>query len=84
MKVAQYPNTQQPVTASPSAPDKAICPHCGGVVVPSALLRTGLRQRRRMNDGGCAYFWRHQDNRNRALRLRSAQACNGRSHGIQL
>lgn len=68
MKVAQHPNTQQPVMASDTAPDKAICPHCGGVVV--------LRQRKRMNDGGCAYFWRHQDNRNRS--------CNGRSHPIQL
>ncbi|HUM68108.1 MAG TPA: hypothetical protein PLK31_04595 [Chloroflexota bacterium] len=52
MKVAQHPDSQRPVTASDTAPDKAICPHCGGVVVPSALLRTGLRRRKRMNDGG--------------------------------
>jgi len=67
MKVAQHPDSQRPVTASDTAPDKAICPHCGGAVI--------LRQRKRMNDGGYTYFWRHQDIRNRAR--------NGRSYPFQ-
>jgi hypothetical protein len=66
MKVAQHPKNEQPVTASNHAPDKAICPHCGGMVM--------LRKRKCMS-GEYVYFWRHQDNQNRA--------CNGRSHTIQ-
>ena len=50
MKVAQHPKNQQPVTASHTAPDKAIYPHCGGVVT--------LRRRKCMG-GECVYFWRH-------------------------
>jgi hypothetical protein len=68
MKVAQC--TQQKANSRSrlpiTAPDKAICPHCGGMVV--------LRKRKCMS-GECVYFWRHQDNQNRA--------CNGRSHTIQ-
>ena len=45
------------IQASAVAPNEAICPHCGGYVT--------LRQRRRMNEGGVAYFWRHLNNRNR-------------------
>jgi predicted nucleic acid-binding Zn ribbon protein len=41
MKVTQHPNKHQPVTASPSAPDKAICSRCGGIVI--------LRRRKRIN-----------------------------------
>ncbi|MCZ7673812.1 MAG: hypothetical protein M5U34_45180 [Chloroflexi bacterium] len=66
MKVAQHPDSQQPVTASDTAPGKAICPHCGGVVI--------LRRRKLMNNDGYTYFWRHQDNRNRS--------CNRRSHPV--
>lgn len=64
MKVAltSHDETQQMVTASETAPVKAVCPYCHGAVI--------LRRRKRMN-GGCAYFWRHQDNHNRV--------CNGRS-----
>jgi len=47
----------QPVVASAEAPQEAICPACGGVVI--------LRQRKLMNQGGYAYYWRHRDNRNR-------------------
>jgi len=63
MKVAQEYNRQRPVTASASAPNTAICPNCGGVVV--------LRRRKRMNNGGYAFFWRHQNNRNRSCHYRS-------------
>jgi predicted RNA-binding Zn-ribbon protein involved in translation (DUF1610 family) len=50
-----------PVMASDAAPMQAVCPTCGDVVV--------LRQRRRMNNGGTAYFWRHL--RNRSMRCES-------------
>jgi hypothetical protein len=50
MKVAQHPDSHQPLAASPDAPERAICPHCGG--------RLTLRRRQRMG-GGCSYFWRH-------------------------
>ena len=66
MKVAQHPHNQEPIIASDSAPETAVCPYCGGVVV--------LRRRKRMNNAGCAYFWRHRDNRDRE--------CNGRSRPI--
>jgi hypothetical protein len=66
MKVAQHLNNLELVIASASAPETAVCPHCGGVVI--------RRQRKRMNGAGCAYFWRHRDNRNRT--------CNGRSRPI--
>jgi hypothetical protein len=46
----------QPILASDFAPMNAFCPACGDTVV--------LRQRRRMNNGGIAYFWRHLRNRN--------------------
>jgi hypothetical protein len=62
MKVAQHPKNQQPITASNTAPDKAVCPHCGGVVV--------LRRRKCMG-GECVYFWRHQDNQHWACNGRS-------------
>lgn len=67
MKIAQCPYSRLPLPASTTAPDKAVCPDCGGVVT--------LRQRKCM-DGSTVYFWRHQDNRNRA--------CNGRSRPVQL
>ena len=42
------------VHANPHAPDQALCPSCGGVVI--------LRQRRRSKQpGDVSYFWRHQD-----------------------
>lgn len=46
----------QPILASDFAPTKALCPTCGDTVV--------LRQRKRMNNEGIAYFWRHLRNRN--------------------
>ena len=64
MKVARMPDSKQPITAAKTAPAQAVCPHCGGAVT--------LRQRKRMNSGDCTYFWRHQDNRDRA--------CSSRSH----
>lgn len=67
MKIAQCPDSQQPLLASNAAPEKALCPYCEGVVT--------LRRRKLMNNGGYAYFWRHQDNRNRT--------CNGRSRPVQ-
>lgn len=62
MKIAQHPDNQQPLPASTTAPTKAVCPFCGGVVK--------LRRRKCM-DGGTVYFWRHRDNRNRACNGRS-------------
>ena len=62
MKVAQHPDSRQPLAASPDAPERAICPHCGG--------RLNLRRRQRMG-GGCAYFWRHLDNEQRRCNGRS-------------
>lgn len=66
MKVAQHPQNQQLIKACDTAPETAVCPHCRGVVV--------LRRRKRMNQAGCTYFWRHRDNRDRA--------CNGRSRPL--
>ena len=62
MKTAQHPDNQQPITASDAAPEQAVCPSCGGVVI--------LRRRKRMN-GTCVYYWRHRDNRNRHCKGRS-------------
>ena len=51
------------VVAQPSAPEKAICPNCGGELL--------LRSRRQMNNGGCTYFWRHKSNHNRHCSARN-------------
>ncbi|MCP5095934.1 MAG: hypothetical protein GY943_10310 [Chloroflexi bacterium] len=55
--------------ASDDAPSEAVCPHCGGTV--------RLRRRRRMNNEGTSYFWRHLSNTNQDCRARS------RAHTIQ-
>ena len=62
MKVAQTENGEQ-VEASESAPQEAICPFCGGLVI--------LRGRRLMGNNNKAYFWRHRDNKNMNCRGRS-------------
>jgi hypothetical protein len=54
------------ITASKTAPDKAICPYCDGIVT--------LRSRRTMNGGEKAYYWRHCNNQNRN--------CSGRTRVI--
>lgn len=41
------------VTASHSAPARAICPTCGGVVL--------LRARKLMANAGNSYYWHHLD-----------------------
>jgi predicted RNA-binding Zn-ribbon protein involved in translation (DUF1610 family) len=41
------------VLAAEDAPDEALCPSCGDVVI--------LRRRRLMNNGGVVYYWRHKD-----------------------
>ena len=61
MQVAQTVDGQ-PVPAAATAPPQAICPYCGGVLT--------LRSRKRMNNGGISYFWRHQNNENRQCRAR--------------
>lgn len=44
--------TGSPIVAQAGLPDRAVCPHCGGVVI--------LRQRRRSQPrGDVVYFWRH-------------------------
>ena len=62
MKIAYHLDNQQPISACAAAPQRAVCPHCGGIVM--------LRQRQRM-DGERIYFWRHLDNRNRVCNGRS-------------
>jgi hypothetical protein len=54
------------VTASETASEEAICPHCGGTVT--------LRSRRTMNGGEKSYYWRHLSNQNRH--------CSGRSRVV--
>jgi hypothetical protein len=49
--------------ASHDTPPQAICPHCGGTV--------HLRRRRRMNNDGTSFFWRHLNNSNRDCRARA-------------
>jgi hypothetical protein len=47
----------QRVKAAAGAPEQALCPHCGALVV--------LRGRRNgYRPGDLTYFWRHQDNAN--------------------
>ncbi len=62
MKIAQHPDTRQPVAAMADAPVQALCPHCGGGVT--------LRHRKQMN-GHISYFWRHVDSHNRSCQARS-------------
>lgn len=45
------------LVASASAPEKAKCPFCGGLVI--------LRHRRLMNNSGTTYYWKHRGNLNR-------------------
>lgn len=42
------------VVATATAPERAHCPICGGVVM--------LRTRKLMANGGTIYYWRHEDN----------------------
>lgn len=42
------------VYATETAPEKALCPICGGAVM--------LRTRKLMANGGTIYYWRHEDN----------------------
>lgn len=42
------------VVASQVAPQRAICPNCGGIVI--------LRARKLMANCGNSYYWRHLDN----------------------
>lgn len=65
MKVAQIPTGEQ-IIAEAAAPLKAICPHCGGVVI--------LRSRRPMNNGKVTYYWRHSSNSNRDCVARNRPA----------
>ncbi|MCB9009712.1 MAG: hypothetical protein H6656_20495 [Ardenticatenaceae bacterium] len=55
MKVANLPDGTA-VEATESAPQEAICPHCGGVLL--------LRQRRTMKKSVVAFYWRHSSNQN--------------------
>jgi len=55
VKIAKLQNGEL-VTASKSAPDQAICPVCGGVVV--------LRKRKKMGGSELTFFWRHKDGKN--------------------
>jgi hypothetical protein len=55
VKIATLKNGK-PVTASKSAPDQAICPICGGMVI--------LRKRKKMGSSELTYFWRHKDGKN--------------------
>lgn len=41
------------VAASQVAPQRAICPKCGGIVI--------LRGRKLMANSGYSYYWRHLD-----------------------
>lgn len=50
------------IQAAKTAPETAVCPHCGGVLT--------LRSRRAMNKGNVAYFWRHASNQNQNCRAR--------------
>ncbi len=50
MKTALTSDGKQ-IEASADAPEEAICPHCGGVVL--------LRGRRVMGTDKKSYFWRH-------------------------
>jgi len=48
MKLAEYNGKE--IEAGPEAPKRAVCPHCGAVV----LLR------RRRNIDGESWYWRHE------------------------
>ena len=61
MKTAKLQNGEQ-VTASKSAPDQAICPICGGIVI--------LRKRKKMGSSEFTYYWRHMDGKNTDCRAR--------------
>ena len=46
-----------PIRAKAGAPERALCPECGGPMI--------LRHRQRSSHpGDVTYFWRHQDNTN--------------------
>jgi len=62
MKVAQTRDGKQ-IVAAPTAPDKAVCPACGGTLI--------LRSRRTMGNGNKTYYWRHRSNRNRNCSARN-------------
>ena len=66
MKIALTPEGA-PIEASPDAPDQAICPHCGGVVL--------LRGRKVMGGNQKSYYWRHTNN--------SDPDCPGRSNIVK-
>ena len=56
MKIARTTEGKE-IIATAGAPERAVCPYCGGVLV--------LRGRRTMNKGEYAYYWRHLNNNNR-------------------
>ncbi len=62
MKVANTVDGKK-IIAADSAPPKAICPACGGVLT--------LRSRQTMNNGGRTFFWRHRSNLNRHCSARN-------------
>ena len=51
MKIAMATSGTE-ILASEVAPNEAVCPSCGEVVI--------LRKRKRMNSDSVSYFWRHQ------------------------
>jgi len=55
MRIAQTDDGKK-IIANPTAPPRAICPACGGVLT--------LRSRSTMNNGRRTYFWRHRGNHN--------------------
>ncbi|MCA9875836.1 MAG: hypothetical protein H6659_18805 [Ardenticatenaceae bacterium] len=55
MKTAKTTEGKE-IVAAPDAPEEALCPYCGGIVV--------LRRRRTMNKGEVAYYYRHRSNHN--------------------
>lgn len=56
MKIARTTEGKE-ILAAADAPEQAVCPFCGGVLV--------LRGRRTMNNGETVYYWRHLNNNNR-------------------
>jgi hypothetical protein len=61
MKIASLENGAR-IEASITAPEQAKCPHCECVVV--------LRHRRRMNNEGVTFYWRHPNNQKTFCRAR--------------
>jgi hypothetical protein len=62
MKLAMD-NSGKLIKACASAPEKALCPQCKGIVI--------LRVRRRTNQpGDLTYFWRHENYSNPRCRAR--------------